>query len=339
MGKRKQGGSDMFAALEHQQRTAHFPGASDGPACVSFYASIIERFDAAMMKADIAAALDAKAECSLFLDHVYAPFKENRSICHNDISHRMAQNYRAPDGVIPKWGQTRTFFIPIGSIPVRIEVERLCGLGMFGENLMPHFSIHIVEKHRLFLSHTGYRSFFPTLLSTEPGVTVSDVIGRILRMHVQDEMKGKLEKYDPYKGYSPKHRRDRMMANGLLPEDASAEAQPVLEADAVDDDDLVCDGCDASLTMVDEYTENECGTFCDRCFEAHTRDCGGCEIEMIEDHGGVHPCPTRSGGALLPKHEVLRAFSSGSLGGEEPGSANSTLLEEEVSAQRQLSLF
>ena len=313
MGKRKQGGSDMFVALEHQQRTAHFPAASDGPACVSFYTSIIDRFDAAMMKADKAAALEAKTECSTFLDHVYAPFKESRGFCHNDVSRQLAKSYRASDGEVPKWGQEGTFTIPVGSVPVRIEVEHLCGLGMFGENLMPHFSIHIVEKHRLFLSHTGYRSFFPAMSSTEPGMTVAAAIGRILREYIQREMKGKLEKYDPYKGYSAKHRRDRMIADGLLPEDTASEAEPVEEAAPVEDDYLVCDGCDASLTMVDEFTENECGTFCGSCFIAHIQDCAGCESDMIEDHGGVHPCPSRCGGALLPEHEALRVLSQDDL--------------------------
>jgi len=341
MGKRKQGGSDIFEALEHQQRTAHFPAASDGPACVSFYGSIIERFDAAMMKADTAAALEAKAECSLYLDHVYAPFKDSRGLCHNDVSRQLAKSYRAPDGEVPKWGQEGTFTIPVGSVPVRVEVEHLCGLGMFGQNLMPHFSIYIVEKHRLFLSHTGYRSFFPSMSSTEPGMTVADAIGRVLREHVQREMKGKLEEYDPYKGYSPKYRRDRMIADGIISEDAAPEPERAAEGEPVEDDDLVCDGCDASLTIVDEYTENECGTFCARCFVAHTRDCDGCESDMIEDHGGMHPCPTRSGRALLPEHQALKESISGYSGENEESTDNNinTAPDEAVFGQSQMCLF
>ena len=338
MGKRKQGGSDMFVALEHHQRTQHFPLASDGPACVSFYGSLIQRFDAAMMQADTAAALGAKAECKLFLDHVYAPYKDSRGLCQNDVTRQLASSYRAADGEVPRWGQEGSFTLTIGSVPVRIEVEHLCGLGMYRENLMPHFSIHIVEKHRLFLSHTGYRSFFPMLTSTEIGMTVADAVGRILRVYVQDEMKGKLEKYDPYKGYSPKHRRERMIADGLLAEESAPEDEQVEVTDPVEDDDLLCDGCDAPLTMLDEYTENECGTFCGRCFAAHTRDCDGCESDLIADHGGVHPCPTRSGGALLPEHETLKALFSGDRGKEDIQSTDSTPRAEDVSVQLQLHL-
>ena len=229
------------------------------------------------------------------------------------MSLQLAKSYRAPDGIVPKWGQEGTFTITVGSVPVRIEVESLGGLGMYGENLIPHFSIHIVEKTRLFLSHTGYRSFFVSVTDTEPGITLADAIGRILRIYVQTTMKGKLEAYEPYKGYSPSFRRERMIADGILPADPDAEAatetEPSEDDSPVEDDDLLCDGCDASLTMVDEFTENECGTFCARCFLAHTRSCAGCEIDLIEAHGGVHPSPTRSGGALLPAHEALAALS------------------------------
>ena len=340
MSKPKQGVSDMFAVLEHEQRTAHFPAASDGPACVEFYATIIQRYDAAMMKADVAAALEAKEECSLFLDHVYASFKDAHSVCHNDVSGQLSKSYRAPEGEIPKWGQEGSFILTIASVPVRIEVDHLCGLGMYGDNLLPHFSIHIVEKHRLFLSHTGYRSFFLGMGSTDPGLTVADAIGRILREHVQREMKGKLEKYDPYKGYSPKQRRDRMIADGMIGENAEPEAEPTEETNPVEDDDLVCDGCDASLTMVDEFTENECGKFCGRCFLAHTRECDGCEIDLIEAHGGVHPAPVRSGGALMPEHEALNEFASPHPEPEEMQvEDNNSPSEEGLSEKPQLSLF
>lgn len=338
MGKRKQGGSDIFEALEHQQRTAHFPVASDGPACVSFYGSIIERFDAAMMEANTSAALEAKAECSLFLEHVYAQFKESRGVSHYDVSGHLAKGYRAPEGQVPSWGQAGSFTITVGSVPVRIEVEHLCGLGMYGDNLMPHFAIHIVEKHRLFLSHTGYRSFFPALSSTEPGITVADAIGRVLREYIHTDMKGKLEKYDPYKGYSPKHRRDRMIADSLPTEESGQQTQPTEDESPVEDDDLVCDGCDASLTMVDEFTENECGTFCGQCFLAHTRACDGCEIDMIEAHGGTHPSPTRSGGALIPEHEAIATYTAANAE-IVPQIEETPVIEEETVSTPQLSLF
>ncbi len=338
MGKRKQGVSDMFAVLEHTQRTAHFPDVLDIPACVRFYASIIERFDAAMMRADTGAALEAKDECSLYLDHVYAPHKATRGLCHNDVSRQLAKSYRASEGQVPKWGQEGSFVITVASVPVQIEIECLCGLGMFGDNLMPHFSIHIVEKHRLFLSHTGYRSFFPRMGDTEPGLTVADAVGRVLRQHVQQEMKGKLEKYDPYKGYSPKHRRDLMIANGASVDVVEAEAEHTEDTNLVEDDDLVCDGCDASLSMVDEFMEHECGTFCARCYLSHSRACNACELDLIDAHGGTHPSPTRSGGALLPAQEMLTAYA---LSGNEVVSATKELAvyEEESLSTPQLSLF
>jgi hypothetical protein len=302
--------TDMFAVLEHQQRIAHFPAVTDSAACVGFYAEIIDRYDSAMMKADTAAAVAVKEECEFFLDYVYEAYQDQKGVCHADVSGQLAKANRAPDGTVPKWGQEGTFTITISSVPVRIEIDHLCGLGMFGENLLPHFSIHIVDKHRSFLSHTGYRSFFVNMQDTEPGVTLGDAIGLILREYVQREMKGKLERYDPYKGYTPAHRRARMIADGMIAEDAEPDAEPTEEDTPVEDDDLVCDGCDASLTLVDEFTETECGTFCAPCFLAHSRDCDGCELDLIEDHGGVHPSPTRSGGALLPAHAALARLSA-----------------------------
>jgi hypothetical protein len=307
--RKKIDAADMFAVLEHQERTAHFPAATDHAACVRFHAGILERYDAAMMKADTAAAVGVIEECELFLDHVYAPFQDQRGVCYADVNGQLSKANRAPDGTIPKWGQEGNFTITVSSIPVRIEIDHLCGLGMFGENLLPHFSIHIVEKHRLFLSHTGYRSFFCTMHDTEPGVTVADAIGRILREHVQREMKGKLEPYDPYKGYSPAHRRARMIEDGMIAAD-EPEPEPTEEDTPVEDDDLACDGCDAPLTLVDEFMETECGTFCATCFLAHSRQCSACELDLIDDHGGTHPAPTRSGGALLPAHEAIARFSA-----------------------------
>jgi hypothetical protein len=45
--------------------------------------------------------------------------------------------------------------------------------------------------------------------------------------------------------------------DGMIVEDAEPGAEPTEDSNPVEDDDLVCDGCDASLTMVDEFTENE----------------------------------------------------------------------------------
>jgi hypothetical protein len=310
MSKRKQGASDMFAVLEHKQRTEHFPAASDSAACVAFYASLVRRYDAAMMAADTAAAIEVKQECNLFLTHVYARFEHTRGICKNDVSRQLSETFKAADGEVPLWGQQGVFTITVASVLIQIEVDHFCGLGSYGENLLPHFAIHIVEKNRPFLSHTGYRSFFAQLFDTEPGITVSDAISRVLRAYVQQEMKGKLVAYDPYKGYSPKHRRDRLIADGVISPDSEPEPEPTEETEPIEDDDLLCDGCDASLTMVDEFTENECGTFCGACFLTHTRNCAGCEVDLIEAHGGVHPSPTCSGGALLPEHEDLARFAS-----------------------------
>ena len=308
--RKKLDASDMFAVLEHQQRTAHFPAATDAAACVSFHAAIIDRYDAAMMKADTAAAVAVIDDCDLFFSHVYAAYEDQKGVCYADVKGQLSKASRAPDGTVPKWGQEGSFTITVASVLVRVEIEHLCGLGMFGENLLPHFSIHIVDKEKPFLSHTGYRSFFCTLHDTEPGVTVADAIGRILREYVQREMKGKLERYDPFKGYSPAHRRARMIEAGMIAADAQPEPEPTEEDTPVEDDDLACDGCDAPLTLVDEFTENECGTFCGTCLLAHSRQCDACEIEMIDDHGGTHPAPTRSAGALLPAHEALARFSA-----------------------------
>lgn len=311
--------SDMFAVLEHQQRIAHFPAVNDEAACVRFHAELLSRYDAAMMKADTAAAVAVMEECELFLEYVYEPHKDQRGVCYADVNGHLSKANRAPDGTVPMWGQEGSFTITVGSVPVRIEIDHLCGLGQFGENLLPHFSIHIVDKHRDFLSHTGYRSFFCTLHDTEPGVTVADAIGRILRLHVQNEMKGKLERYDPFKGYSPAHRRARMIEEGMIAPDADPEPELTEEDTPIEDDDLSCDGCDASLTLVDEFTETECGTFCADCFLAHTRQCDACELDLIEDHGGVHPAPPRSGGAFLPAHETLARLSA----------SNATEIDEE----------
>jgi hypothetical protein len=316
MSRRKEGAPDMFDVLERQERTAHFPAPTDYPACSRFYAGIIDRYDSAMMKADTAAAVDIKEECNLFREHVYEALQDEHSVCRADISGQLSKANRAPDGTVPQWGQEGTFTITVCSVPVRIEVDHLCGIGMYGENLLPHFSIHIVDKHRSFLSHTGYRSFFLNMHDTEPGVTLADAIGRILREYVQREMKGKLERYDPYKGYTPAHRRARMIADGMAAEDAEQEAEPTEEETPVEDDDLACDGCGDSLTLVDEFTETECGTFCAPCFLAHSRDCAGCKLDLIEDHGGVHPAPTRSGGALLPPHAAIARFSASSDDGD-----------------------
>lgn len=68
------------------------------------------------------------------------------------------------------------------------------------------------------------------------------------------------------------------------------------------------------------------------------RACNACELDLIDAHGGTHPSPTRSGGALLPAQEMLTAYA---LPGNEIALATKELpvCEEASPSTPQLSLF
>jgi hypothetical protein len=263
--------SNMFAALEHEQKTAHFPVPGDESAQVVFWRGLIARYHAAMMAGDTAAAVAVDAEAELLVDHIHG----GRSGCA-EVSRRLEAATAAAEGTVPMWGQSGVFTIQFAGVPVRIEIEGLQGLGSF-TSLIPHFSIHIVEEHRMFLSSTGYRSFFSHLGEAVQGLSLDAAVRKCIDAYFQGELKGKLVKY-----LNPDERRvvpvpvdDEQWTGARDPRNDRPNSD---EDDEDEDEGGCCCDCGAALAQLDEYFEcdEDGGARCPSCYSEHADNCFEC---------------------------------------------------------------
>ena len=71
----------------------------------------------------------------------------------------------APLGQVPLWGQSGKFLIEVEGIRAAVEFR-------FWTAQRAHFSFHVVDLDRLFISETGYRSHFEEVYN---GMTVDEV--------------------------------------------------------------------------------------------------------------------------------------------------------------------
>jgi hypothetical protein len=242
---------NMFAVLEHQERTAGFPSVNDEAAQIDFWRSLIVRYNSAMLAGDTDAAVSIHKEAHLLIEHIHG----GRCGCAS-VADRLKAATAAPEGSTPLWGQSGRFVLEFASVPVLIEVDGLCGLGSWG-SLLPHFEIRAVETHRMFLSSSGYRSFFSQFAVAIEGTELVDAIRGRLDFYYRGELKGKLVKLG----------------------DKPAAPEPVDDDDTDDGaEDAVCADCGVELAQLDEYFEcnEDGGARCPECNVAHADNCVDC---------------------------------------------------------------
>lgn len=102
----------------------------------------------------------------------------------------------APEGQVPLWGQSGCFEIEAAGMAARVEMGGMFGIGATAMTYLG-FSVRAVDHNKLFLSQTGYRSFLGVSLLPEIGMTTDGFVRRVMEIHVETELRGKLLRVDP----------------------------------------------------------------------------------------------------------------------------------------------
>jgi len=301
----------MFAALEHRERTAHFPSPGDWSGCVALWREIFTRYNSAMLAGDTTLAKSIDDEAELLVLHIHG-----EQLGSHDSLTRLAEATIAEAGSVPLWGQSGTFRIEFHGIPVDIEIEGLRGLAHFS-SLLPHFSINVVDRsRRRFLSSTGYRSCFSHLCEAVEGMTLEAAVRTYLEAYFVGELKGKMQTCKT----DAEHEAERAATRAAISRsigrrwtggDDEADEGPRPSFVAGDDDEAEdeqlepsCCDCGVLLAQLDEFHEcdEDGGERCPECFAVHRANCVECGGEPPVDEADDD-----EGELLLPSFEAVPA--------------------------------
>lgn len=166
----------------------HLPGTMEE--ALPFYRDLAQKHHAAMLAADFDTVMALRKEASSLA------LKLNRGepgiLASPDAPGcRLANLTAAPGGIVPIWGQDGSFIIEVNTMRVRIDMDRMFGIGA---RFMPwmNFSANAVDRNKPFLSETGYRSFMGLQAALVPGLTPDAFAREIVSGYVKRELKGKL---------------------------------------------------------------------------------------------------------------------------------------------------
>lgn len=185
------------AARDNETREAarastHLPGRFEE--AVPFYRGLIEKHHAAMFAGDIARVMQLRDDA-----HQLAVKLNNfeAGIVANDDAPgcALARATRAPEGVIPLWGQTGNFEIVVDGMRIRIEMEGMFGIATDVYHWLG-FAVHAVDYDRPFLSETGYRSFVAIGGELRPGFTPDSAVTEVITQYVRGNLKGRLPRIE-----------------------------------------------------------------------------------------------------------------------------------------------
>lgn len=186
-------GDTQNEARRQEREHAHLPGSMEE--ALPLFRTLIERHHAAMLagNGNIVQSLRDEAHALAFKLNNYEP----GILATEDSPGRvLGRLTRAPDGVLPLWGQVGSFIIECRAMRARIEMEGLFGIGA-GSMTWLGFSAHAVDRDRPFLSETGYRSFLGVGGALAPGHTPESFCGAIVEAYVARQLKGHLREIEP----------------------------------------------------------------------------------------------------------------------------------------------
>jgi hypothetical protein len=101
----------------------------------------------------------------------------------NSAGRVIDRHCRAIPGTVPMWGQAGEFIIEVDGIRALVEVSDGFGL------VRPHYSFHAVDLGQPFISETGYRSHFDTVIAKR---TVAEAATAIFTGYLSTERRCKL---------------------------------------------------------------------------------------------------------------------------------------------------
>lgn len=103
---------------------------------------------------------------------------------------RLARLTKAPENMVPLWGQAGSFILSIDGMRVRIETDGIFGIGS-GAAFWQGFSAHAVDWTKPFISETGYRSFLGVHAEPVQGMTFDAFAAEAIRHHLRAALKGR----------------------------------------------------------------------------------------------------------------------------------------------------
>lgn len=193
------GFDDLLAQAETDNRMrtereahAHLPGTMED--ALPYFRALLERHHAAMVDGDLDAVNRLRGEAH-DLAYKLNNFEPGILADEDAPGYVLARLTHAQEGQVPLWGQTGSFEIRHKTMRVRIEMEGL--LGICASAAWLGFAAHAVEKKKLFLSETGYRSFLGVGGALCPGYTPGTFAACIIAAHVERDLKGTLRKIVP----------------------------------------------------------------------------------------------------------------------------------------------
>lgn len=179
------------AQRKEERACAHLPGTM--PEAVPFLNALIDRHHTAMLAGDagMVERLREEAHRLAFKLNDYEPGILADDNAPGSVLERLT---RAPEGTVPRWGQSGTFMVDCPGMRVRIDMDGLFGIAWHSSWL--GFAAHAVNWDAPFLSETGYRSFLGVGGPLRPGHTPETFAAAMIAAHVRVELKGKLRKIE-----------------------------------------------------------------------------------------------------------------------------------------------
>ena len=183
--------SSMFAAFEEaafEARMTHLPSTLEE--AIPFYRKLIEKYHAAMMKADREQVqqLDEEAyDLAVELNNGDAGI-----MAYPEASvYMLERGAEAETGTVPLWGQTGNFVVePCPGFRARIEMDGIFGIA---KGLLPSFMAYAVDDDKPFISKTGFRCFLGWGVAQPLGTTVDAFVCERINDYIAKDLKGKLQ--------------------------------------------------------------------------------------------------------------------------------------------------
>ncbi len=177
---------EEFEAAAFEQRTAHLP---DGlPAAIPYFRNLIDRHHEALLAGDLDAAQrinDEAHDLALKLNG-----GDSAILADDDSSgHVLERETAAPEGEVPKWGQTGAFVVSVDAMRVRVVMEGVLGLAAAP---LPSFVVMAIDYDEPFLSETGFKSFLGYSLVLATGALPDEHARSVIGTYVRERLKGKL---------------------------------------------------------------------------------------------------------------------------------------------------
>jgi hypothetical protein len=176
-----------FDQMFENERTAHLPATLEE--ATPYYRDLIDKHHAAMMVGDEAAVLKLRNEAR---DLARRLDPDNHGILAGPEApgYLLERATAAPEGTIPKWGQTGNYIVDVDGMRVCIEQDGMLGIGTMAM-FWPSFEAHAVDYEKPFISSTGYRSFMGPRVEVMTGISPDQFAKEVIKGYLHAECKDK----------------------------------------------------------------------------------------------------------------------------------------------------